>query len=152
MEARRANFKTGVSRKQSMPNFLKNEHFLSPDTHTYVCVSGGKKCSFFGKFGVLCFLETLVWRFALLLYCRRLVYKSTRKRCEICLKLTIKTPEWRHWARSSLFIVNLEHVSYLFLVYILLTLNKQMLTAIAGYSSYQAIINYSEKKIEHIDT
>ena len=23
-------------------------------------VSGGKKCSFFGKFGVLCFLETLV--------------------------------------------------------------------------------------------
>ena len=26
---------------------------------SYVCVSGGKKCSFFGKFGVLCFLETL---------------------------------------------------------------------------------------------
>ena len=25
-----------------------------------LCVSGGKKCSFFGKFGVLCFLETPV--------------------------------------------------------------------------------------------
>ena len=26
----------GVSRKQSTPNFPKNEHFLPPDTHTYV--------------------------------------------------------------------------------------------------------------------
>ena len=33
-----------------------------------MCVSGGKKCSFFGKFVVLCFLETPVFRFALLLY------------------------------------------------------------------------------------
>ena len=38
-----------------------------------VCVSEGKKCSgFFGKFGVLCFVETLVLRFALLPYYRRL--------------------------------------------------------------------------------
>ena len=58
----------GVSRKQSLPNFPKNEHFLPPDTHTYVCVTGGKKCSFFGKSGVLCFLETPVLRFALLPY------------------------------------------------------------------------------------
>ena len=34
--------------------------------HTDVCVSGGKKCSFFGKFDLLCFLETPVLRFALL--------------------------------------------------------------------------------------
>ena len=27
--------------------FFENEHFLPPDTHRYVCVSGGKKCSFF---------------------------------------------------------------------------------------------------------
>ena len=38
------------------------------NTHAYVCVSGGKKCSFFGKFGALCFLETPVLRFALLPY------------------------------------------------------------------------------------
>ena len=31
-------------------NFPKNQHFLSPDKRTYVCVSGGKKCWFFGKF------------------------------------------------------------------------------------------------------
>ena len=34
-------------------------------------VSGGKKCSFFGNFGVLCFLETPVLRFSLLPYYRR---------------------------------------------------------------------------------
>ena len=50
----RANLKTGVSRKQSTPNFLKNEHFL--------CVSDGKKC----------FLETTVLRFALLPYYQRM--------------------------------------------------------------------------------
>ena len=43
-----ANLKTSVSRKQNMPNFPKNENFLHPDTHTYVCASAGKKCSFFG--------------------------------------------------------------------------------------------------------
>ena len=32
------------------------------------CVSGGKKCSFFGKFGVLRFLEKPVLRFVLLYY------------------------------------------------------------------------------------
>ena len=59
-----------VSRKQSMPNFPKNEHVLPSDTHMYVCISGGKNCSFLGKFGVLCFLETPVLRFALLPYYR----------------------------------------------------------------------------------
>ena len=62
------NLKIGVSRKQSLPNFPKNKHFLPPDTHTYVCVTGGKKCSFFGKSGVFCFLETPALRFALLPY------------------------------------------------------------------------------------
>ena len=38
---------------------------------TYVCVSGGNKCLFFGRFGVLWFLETPVLRFALLPYYRR---------------------------------------------------------------------------------
>ena len=38
------------------------------------CVSGSK-CSFFGKFGVLCFLGTPVLRFALLTYYRRITGK-----------------------------------------------------------------------------
>ena len=65
-----ANLETGVLRKQSTPNFPKNEHYLPPDTRTYECVSGGEKGLFFGKFGVL-FLETPVLKFALLPYYRR---------------------------------------------------------------------------------
>ena len=37
-----------------------------------VCVSGVKKCSFFGKFSVLCFLVTYVLRLSLSPYCRRI--------------------------------------------------------------------------------
>ena len=43
-----------------------NKHFLPPDTHTCVYESGGRKCLFFGKCGVLCSLKTPVLRFALL--------------------------------------------------------------------------------------
>ena len=42
-------------------------------------------------------------------------------------KLTKKTPEWRQWRHSGDFIVNFEHISYFFLMFILLTLNKWML-------------------------
>ena len=58
-------------KKQSTSNFPKKNIFLTPDTHTY---QGVKKCSFFGKFGVLCFLETPVLRFTLLPYYRRNSY------------------------------------------------------------------------------
>ena len=50
--------------------------------------------------------------------------RNTRKKCEICHKLTIKTPEWRKWRRTGVFIVNPEHISHLFLVFLLLTFNK----------------------------
>ena len=33
--------------------------------------------------------------------------KNTRKKCEICSKLTTKPPEQRHRRRSAVFIVNL---------------------------------------------
>ena len=46
--------------------------YAYPDTHTYVCISGGKKCSYFGKFGELCFLEIPDLRFALLPYYQRI--------------------------------------------------------------------------------
>ena len=37
--------------------------------------------------------------------------------------LTIKIPERRHWPHSGIFIVNLEHISHRFLVFLLLALN-----------------------------
>ena len=49
--------------------------------------------------------------------------RNTTTRCEICSNLTIKTPERLQWGRSGVFIVNLEHISLLVLVFLLLTLN-----------------------------
>ena len=73
--------------------FRKKNHLLSPDTYTQVCVSRGKRCSFFEKFDLLCFLVTPVLRFVLLSYYRRnMIYpKHTSKikfsRFKYCLKL-----------------------------------------------------------------
>ena len=49
--------------------------------------------------------------------------RNTRRRCEICSNLTLKTPERRHWRHSGVFIVNFEHISHIVLVFLLLTLN-----------------------------
>ena len=49
--------------------------------------------------------------------------KNTGTRCEICSKLTIKTPERRQFAIS---IFNSEPIFYLVLVLLKLTFNKQM--------------------------
>ena len=35
---------------------------------------------------------------------------STRARCEICSKSTIKTPERRQWHCSGVFIVDFDHI------------------------------------------
>ena len=39
-------------------------------------------------------------------------------------KVNNKTPERRQWRRSSVFISSFEHILHLFLVFLLLTLNK----------------------------
>ena len=46
--------------------------------------------------------------------------RNTRKMCEICSKLTIKTQERRQWLRSGVSIVNFVNISHLFLVFLLL--------------------------------
>ena len=46
--------------------------------------------------------------------------RNTRKGWEICSKLTLKTPERRRWRCSGVFIVNFEHISHLFLMFLLL--------------------------------
>ena len=40
--------------------------------------------------------------------------RNARTSCEIYSNLTMKTPERRHWLRSGIFIVNVEHISHLF--------------------------------------
>ena len=50
--------------------------------------------------------------------------KNTRKRREICSKLTIKTNERCHRRRSGVSIVNFEYILDLVLVFLLLTLSR----------------------------
>ena len=40
--------------------------------------------------------------------------RNIRTMCEICSKLTVKTPELRHWPRSGVLIVNFERFNTLF--------------------------------------
>ena len=64
------------------------------------------------------------------IYLLKVNNKNTRKRVWNMFKvskLTIKTPERRHWRSSGVFIVNFAHISQLFIVFLLLTLNKLML-------------------------
>ena len=93
-----------------------------------------KKCSLFGKFGLL-FLETRfeIRPFTLLptkssskvknllyIYLFKVNNRNTSKGCEIDSKLTMKTPEQRHWRRSGVFIVTFEHISHLFLAFVVI--------------------------------
>ena len=56
-------------------------------------------------------------------YMLKVSNRNTRARCEICSKLTIKTPERCHRRRSGVFIINFENISHLVLVLLLFTLN-----------------------------
>ena len=73
--------------KQVFQENKASQIFRKTNISYHVCVSGGKKCSFFGKFGVLCFLETAVLRFALLSYYRRLHVTRQSNICDGALIL-----------------------------------------------------------------
>ena len=70
-------------------------------------------------FIILIFLNDI---FPLGIYLLKVNNGNTRIRSKIYSKLTIRTLERSHW-RSSVFIVNFEHISHLVLVFLLLTLN-----------------------------
>ena len=56
--------------------------------------------------------------------------RTTRTRCEISSKLTIKTPERRQWRHSGVFIINFEQFLHHVLVFLSLNLNMQMPTGL----------------------
>ena len=57
------------------------------------------------------------------IYLLKVNYRNTINRCGICSKLAKKTPERRHLRHSGVFIFNFEHISYLLLMFLILTLN-----------------------------
>ena len=81
--------------------------------------------------------------FQLTFTCSKSTIKKTRKRCEICSKLTIKTSEPRQWRRSALF-VSFQHISHLPLVFLLLTLNKQIVAGSLHVLNSATIISHLE--------
>ena len=52
--------------------------------------------------------------------------RNTRKRKEICSKLTIKQTRTMSRRRFGVFVVNFEHISHLFLVFLLLALSMYL--------------------------
>ena len=58
--------------------------------------------------------------------------ETLEKKCEICSKLTIKTPEQFRRRRSIVVNVSFEHVSQLFVVFLLVTLTRQILVKWRG--------------------
>ena len=68
----------------------------------------------------------LVWSILAGNYVFKVNNRNARTRCEICSKLTIKTPQRRGWRRCGVFIVNFEQISHLVVVFILLTLSRYM--------------------------
>ena len=59
-------------------------------------------------------------------------FRNTTTRCEIC------------WHHSRVFMVNFEHISYLILVFLLLTLNMQLLT---GFRSRILLVNVCKSRL-----
>ena len=52
--------------------------------------------------------------------------RNTKTKSKICSKLTIKTPKRLQWRCSHVFIVNFEYIPHLVLVFLLLTLCREM--------------------------
>ena len=89
------------------------------------------------------------WHILVGIYMFKVNNRNTRPSCEICSKLTIKTPEQRHWRCSGVFIVNFEYISHLALVFLLLTLRRQMP---AGIDVGQQHLQSKAKQRSHLKT
>ena len=58
------------------------------------------------------------------IYLLKVNNRNIRASCEICSKLPIKTPERHQSRRSGVFIAKFENISFLVLVFLLLTLSR----------------------------
>ena len=74
------------------------------------------------------------------IYLFKVSHRKNRKGCEICSKLTIQTAEQCQSRCSCIFIVNFEHISHLFLVFLLLTSSKLMLAIWRNFSVMLMVI------------
>ena len=75
--------------------------------------------------------------------------RNTRKRCKICLKLTVKTPERCNWSCSGGLVDNFEYISQLFLVFLMLAgcLKELVINIYAWRKCFLFNIDSSDKEV-----
>ena len=111
--------RNGYFKKTKHGKFSEKQTFL-----IYVCVR--KKCYFFRKFGVPCFLETPVLRFALLPYYQRNIDDVTT------FKLKIEIAK----ARIFFNIVNIKYFINWFYLKLLICFNIHLLISLVNLSIF----------------
>ena len=108
------------------PAFCFHVHYggysLDGETVSKECCSWRKRSNLVSK-GIFRLIQRL-WKVKYpsqqIFTCAKSTIEIAERKCKICSKLTIKTTEWHQWLWSGVFIVNFEHISHLFLVYLLL--------------------------------
>ena len=86
----------GCFKKAKHSKFSEKRTFLTSGMFTYACVSGVRNIRFFGKFGVLFFLETHVLRFALFPYYRRYLVRNVLHNAFV-FKTPLSKFSWRNF-------------------------------------------------------
>ena len=76
------------------------------------------------SFSLFIMIKVSVVLFPAKIYLFKIVNRNTRKGCEICSKLTMKILEGPQWFCLGVFIVNFGHISWPFIVFLWLTLNR----------------------------
>ena len=61
----------------------------------------------------------IITQYPVNMYLLQVNNRDSRRKCEICSKLNIKTPERRQCHRSSVFIVNFEHILHIALLFLI---------------------------------
>ena len=106
-------------------NFLLlTKEYLAKNMSSSIVIYNGLKilCPVAGCY--LCLSKFMLPYFAASNCMFKVSNRKTRARCGIYSKLTIKTLERHQWRRSDVFIVNLEQISHLVLVFLLSTLSR----------------------------
>ena len=113
---------------------------------------GGLKIPSLHVFVKFKFFYTLLVTSPANIYLLKVNNNNTVKRCEICSKVTMNTRERGKW-RSVVFNVNFEHISYLFLMFLLLTLNSWVFPRREGLSCSICLRYSSVRRIwKHVQT
>ena len=114
-----AQFRKSLYRNNIAVRALTSQHHYFLRSALF-CLDFALQYTSFG--GRLCEIRVTQGKTQAGIYLLKVNNRNTRAGCEICSKLTIKTPERCQWCRSGVFIVNFAHTLHLVLLFLQLTL------------------------------